>query len=95
MRELLHNIKMVKGDILKGLDYFSLMITQLPIFICVSEIFQLEKNNFQVAISFSLFHFIGYNWNPLQLLCHKDSLIDEAVIIMKENVKFSIKTIGG
>lgn len=61
---------------------------------CVRNI-SVGKNNFQVAISFSLFHFIGYNWNPLQLLCHKDSLIDEAVIIMKENVKFSIKMIGG
>lgn len=85
---------MVKGDIKRIGLFFSDDYRITHFHMCVRNI-SVGKNNFQVAISFSLFHFLGYNWNPLQLLCHKDSLIDEAVIIKKENVKFSIKKIGG
>lgn len=85
---------MVKGDIKRIELFFSDDYRITHFHMCVRNI-SVGKNNFQVAISFSLFHFLGYNWNPLQLLCHKDSLIDEAVIIKKENVKYSIKKIGG
>lgn len=93
MRAISQN-KRSSGNMLKGLDYVSMMIVGPHVSARVSEISQMKKITLKLPFPSLLLNSIWRNGDVSSLHLHVDSITYKDVEIMNEYVKFSVEKIS-